>query len=83
MGALLALLLLSYAFDWLVWNLQAKHRKRLSSVAITRFVIAPLKGNKVEYYNDGAIDEPCSISVFGQGGTLPCWWLRRHQIIYE
>jgi len=37
-----------------------------------------LKNNKEEYDYIGTADEPCSVSLFPQGGMPPCWWLRRN-----
>jgi hypothetical protein len=38
----------------------------------------PLKGQKEEYDYLGPVTVPCSKSLFPQGGSDPCWHLRRN-----
>jgi len=45
-------------------------------------VVAPLKGNKEEYYYDGTGPVDCSRSLFPQGGNGACWWMTRHRVVY-
>jgi hypothetical protein len=44
---------------------------------VNRYLTIPLKGNKNEFDYLGALDVPCSISLFSQAGLSPCWQLRR------
>ena len=81
-GALL-LSLLAFAADWVVWRVRLAHDVGTSTVQVTRMVVAPLKGNREEYYMDGTEDLPCSRSIFPQGGSQACWWLERHRVIFE
>ncbi len=80
-GALL-LTLLAFAADWGIWRIQLAHGAGTSTVQVTRLVVAPLKGNREEYYMDGTEDRACSRSIFPQGDNQPCWWLRRHRVIF-
>lgn len=72
LGAAVAL----YTGDWLVFNLRGS---RTSTVTVSHFLSAPLKNNKQELDYLGSEDEPCSISLFPQGGHAPCWYLRGHK----
>jgi hypothetical protein len=52
-------------------------------VTITRYMAAPLKGDKTEYYYEGTGPMPCSKSLFPQSGWQPCWYLRKHPLASE
>ncbi len=80
---LLALVLLTYAVDWAAWRLRFAQGTGTSTVEVTRMVVAPLKGNREQYYMDGTEDLACSRSLFPQGAVQPCWWLERHRVIFE
>jgi hypothetical protein len=73
---LLGAALASYAGDWLVFNLRGSVT---STVTVSRFLSAPLKNDKQELDYLGSEDVACSVSLFPQGGHLPCWYLRRHK----
>lgn len=64
-----------YAGDWAVYRLRGSPT---STVTVNRMLAVPLKGNKTEYDDLGSGDEPCSVSLFPQGGDPPCWRLRRN-----
>ncbi len=82
LGALV-LALLAWTGDWAMWRLHhAQGSSATASVAVTRMVVAPLKGNREEYYMDGTETVACSRSLFPQGGMEPCWWLERHRVIF-
>ena len=72
LGAAIAL----YAGDWLVFNLRGSVTDK---VMVSHFLSAPLKNNKQELDYLGSEDQVCSVSLFPQGGYLPCWYLRRHK----
>ena len=65
----------TYAGDWIAFRLEGSPQ---STVTVSRTLVVPLKNNKVEYDYVGTFDEPCSISLFPQGGLTPCWQLRRN-----
>lgn len=73
--ALIALVVLTYAADWIGYRLEGSPQ---STVTVNRTLEVPLKNNKMEYDYVGTFDEPCSVSLFPQGGLSPCWQLRRH-----
>ena len=79
----LVVALLAFASDWTAWRFHLAHGTGSSTVQVTRMVVAPLKGNREEYYMDGTEDLPCSRSVFPQGGDQPCWWLQRHRVVFD
>jgi len=68
-------LVATYAADWIAFRLQGSPQ---STVTVSRTLVVPLKNNKEEYDYVGTFDEPCSISLFPQGGMSPCWELRRN-----
>ena len=65
----------TYAVDWVAYKLEGSPQ---STVTVSRTLVVPLKNNKEEYDYVGTFDEPCSISLFPQGGLSPCWELRRN-----
>jgi hypothetical protein len=81
-GLLLALAVV-YMGDWSVWRVRVARGGGMGTVVVSRFVVAPLKGNKEEYYFDGTAAMDCSRSVFPQAGSGACWWLERHRVVYE
>lgn len=73
--ALIALVALTYAADWIAYRLEGSPQ---STVTVNRTLVVPLKNNKMEYDYVGTFDEPCSVSLFPQAGLSPCWQLRRN-----
>lgn len=73
--ALIALVALTYAVDWIAFRLEGSPQ---SVVTVNRTLVIPLKNNKMEYDYVGTFDEPCSVSLFPQIGLSPCWQLRRN-----
>jgi hypothetical protein len=55
----------------------------MGTVSVGTLIETPLKGNKMEYDWGGTADVDCSKSLFPQAGSGACWWLRRHNVIYE
>ncbi len=80
---LLVLVLSVFTADSLIWHWHVTHGTGVSTVSVTRMVVAPLKGNREEYYMDGTEEVSCSRSLFPQGGDPTCWWLQRHHVVYE
>jgi hypothetical protein len=61
--------------DWGVYQLRGAPQ---SKVTVNRYVTIPQKGRKSEFDYLGTLDQPCSVSLFSQGGLSPCWQLRRN-----
>jgi hypothetical protein len=78
-GVLLGLAVL-YLSDWAVWTTRGH---RMDRVTVNRVQVAQLKGNKEEYFEDGTTQVECSRSIFPQAGAEACWWVRRHNAIFE
>jgi hypothetical protein len=55
----------------------------MGKVSVSQIQVAPLKGNKEEYYWTGTADLDCSRSIFPQAGGGACWWLARHKIVFD
>ena len=73
----------AFLADWAIWRIKQSHGTGMSTVSVTCFVVAPLKGGKEEYYPDGTVDLDCSQSLFPQAGGGACWWLQRHHIVFD
>ena len=64
-----------YGGDWAVYQLRGAPQ---SKVTVNRYVSIPQKGRKTEFDYLGTLEQPCSASLFSQGGLSPCWQLRRN-----
>ncbi len=71
---------LAWPADYAIWSLRGSPTQQLT---VTRFVVAPLKGGKEEYYPDGTTQALCSQSLFTETGQSPCWQLTRHRTTYD
>jgi hypothetical protein len=72
-----------YLGDWAVWRVRAGTGGGMGKATVSRFVVAPLKGNKEEYYYQGTAEVDCSQSLFPQAGSGACWWLKRNSVVWE
>lgn len=82
-GILLAILAAGafiYVGDYAVFLLRGQP---LGQVNVTRYMAAPLKGNKTELYYEGSGPLSCAKALFPQNGWQPCWYLRRHPLYAE
>lgn len=73
--------------DWLIWQGRMLGGAGYGSVSVDRFVVAPLKNNKEEYYPDGRVVVQCTRSLLPEGlpqaGGKPCWWVERHPVVFD
>lgn len=76
--AFLAVLLLVYPLDWLVWRVRSVAGSGMGTVVVSSSDAATLKGNHFEVYAPVVAPAPCSRSLLPEAGAGPCWWLRRH-----
>ncbi|HLI77056.1 MAG TPA: hypothetical protein VKV02_08925 [Acidobacteriaceae bacterium] len=74
----LAILLLAYPLDWVVWRVRLAAGNGLDTVDVTDTTAATLKGNHFEVYSQQTTSVNCSRSLLPEAGAGPCWWLRRH-----
>jgi hypothetical protein len=81
-GLMVALAVL-YVGDWAVWRLRVAKGGGMGSVVVSSIVVLPLKDNKEEYDWGGTAEVSCSRSIFPQAGSGACWWLRRHNVVFE
>lgn len=77
--ALLAVLVVLYAGDWIALRVRAQTQVS-SSVQVEQFLRTPLKGQKEEFDYMGTVAQPCVRSLFPHSAETPCWWLERHKI---
>jgi hypothetical protein len=85
-GVLVGLVLAAaavYLGDWGVWRVRVARGGGMGKATVSRFVVAPLKGNKEEYYYQGTAEVDCSQSLFAQAGSGACWWLKRNSTVWE
>lgn len=77
----------AWASDWLIWQGRVLGGGGYKVISVNRVVVAPLKGNKEEYYADGFEDIRCSRSLLPEGvpqtGVKPCWWVERHPTDFD
>jgi hypothetical protein len=77
--ALLVLLVVLYAGDWIVLHLRGSSQTS-STVQVEQFLRTPLKGQKEEFDYMGTVAAPCVRAIFPHSSETPCWWLQRHKI---
>jgi len=77
--ALLTLLVVLYAGDWMVLRVRSQSDVS-SSVQVQQFLRTPLKGQKEEFDYMGTVAQPCVRAIFPHSSETPCWWLARHKI---
>lgn len=77
LAVLVAIGLLAWPLDWLVWQLRVTMGGGMGSVVVSRFTVAELKGNKEDYYYEGSGAVDCSESLFAHAGEGTCWQLRK------
>jgi len=64
-----------YAVDSAVYKLRGSPH---STVAVSRFMAVPLKGQKTEYDYLGTASVSCAVALFPHAGQDPCWHLKRN-----
>ena len=74
---------LVYFGDWAVWRVRVAMGGGMGKATVSQFVVAPLKGNKEEYYFNGKAQVDCSKSMFPQGANGACWWVVRHPVVFD
>lgn len=72
--------LVTFAVDLAVYKLRGSPH---SSVAVSRFLSVPLKGQKTEYDFLGTANVSCAVALFPQDNQDPCWHLRRNPNQWE
>ena len=82
-AGLMVVLVVLYVGDWAVWRVRVARGGGMGSVVVSSIVVMPLKNNKEEYDWGGTADVSCSRSIFPQAGSGACWWLRRHNVVFE
>jgi hypothetical protein len=78
--AILGSAALIYVGDYAIFLVRGQP---LDQVTVTRYMAAPLKGNKTEFYYEGTGPISCAKALFPQNGSNPCWYVRRHPLYAE
>jgi hypothetical protein len=78
--AAVATAVLIYVGDFAIYLLRGKPHDQ---IVVSRYLAAPLKGNKTEYYYEGIGPMDCARALFPQSGLSPCWYRRRHTTYAE
>lgn len=81
-GLIVALAVL-YVGDWGVWRARVAMGGGMGTVTVNTIIVLPLKDNKEEYDEGGIANVACSQSIFPQAGSGACWWLKRHNAVFE
>ena len=82
-GGLIVAFAVLYVCDWAVWRVRVARGGGMGTESVSTVLVTQLKGNKEEYDWNGTADVDCSRSIFPQAGSGACWWLRRHNVIYD
>jgi hypothetical protein len=77
---ILAAAALTFIGDYAIFALRGQPQDQ---VTVTRYMAAPMKGDKTEYYFEGTGPMSCAKALFPQNGWSPCWYLRRHRLYAE
>jgi hypothetical protein len=72
-----------YAGDWAVWRVRVARGSGMGTVTMNSIIVIPLKNNKEEYDWGGTANVSCSRSIFPQASGGACWWLARHNSVFE
>ncbi len=72
-----------YVGDWAVWRTRVAMGGGMGTVTVNTIIVLPLKDNKEEYDEGGIATVACSRSLFPQGGDGACWWLSRHNAVFD
>ena len=75
---LAAILVLTYAADYLVLRYRISHNAAYEKVTVRQYYAIQEKNQRTEYVNGTTQDETCVNSHFPHQGLRPCWYLRRH-----
>lgn len=78
--AIAAISLVAFAVDSAVYLMRGSPQ---SEVAVSQFMLVPLKGGKTEYDYLGTANIPCAVALFPHAGKDPCWNLRRNPNQWE
>jgi len=71
--------LLVFGADYAVFRLRvAANRNAYGSVVVRHYYAVLQKNGKTEFLFDAPQPWPCVNALFPHGGSLPCWYLRRH-----
>lgn len=77
---ILGLAALVFVGDTALFYLRGKPQDQ---VEITRYLAAPLKDHKTEYFYEGSGSVACSRTLFPQGAMDPCWYRKKHPLYSE
>jgi hypothetical protein len=69
-----------YVGDFIVFTVRGNP---MDQVVVSRYMAAPLKGNKTAYYFESSGPEPCAKAMFPQSGRSACWKLRKHPLVAD
>jgi hypothetical protein len=78
--ALLGAAALVYLGDTALFYLRGKPT---SQINVTRYMAAPLKNHKTEYFYEGSWPMTCARALFPQAGMDACWYRSRHPLYAE
>lgn len=77
-AVVVAVLLMVYPADWLIWRIRSAFGAGMDSVTISESLAITLKGSHFEVYDPTVSTVACSRSLLPEAGAGACWWLRQH-----
>jgi len=75
--------ILVWLADWAVFRIRIARSSAFDTVQVQEYLSTSLKGNKEEYDYVGTEQISCVRALFPHAGAEPCWWLRRHTVLWE
>jgi hypothetical protein len=79
LASLLALTVLAYAVDYVVFRYRvATNRQPFSQITVSSYDAVKQKNGKTEFIFNPPEAQTCANALFARGGYIPCWYLRRH-----
>jgi hypothetical protein len=76
--ALAALFVVTYAADFVVFELRSRSGSAFETRKITPTYAAPLKNGRDEFLFGDPVNVTCVHSLFPHNGDQPCWYLDRN-----
>jgi len=79
LASLLALTLLAYATDYLLFRYRVStHRQPFGQVTVQSYDAVAQKSGKTQFIFNPPEPETCVHALFPHSGYEPCWYLERH-----
>jgi hypothetical protein len=78
LASLLALMLVVWAADYLVFRYRAGKNQAFGQVTVMSYDAVPQKSGKTQFIFHDPQNETCVQTLFPHAGYEPCWYLRKN-----